>query len=146
MSDNTTEESGNGTLVACIVVGVVVFLFTMQINSIFAVIVAFVFAGVVRVAIMFSESSAQINVAQKKEATKIEIEKSKQLLLATKMQKQEIELAEAQAKAAKSYIFTSDDFDPSAQSILLPVVKESRKKGIPISGQGLINTILKSFR
>jgi len=139
MSDNTTEESGNGTLVACIVVGVVVFLFTMQINSIFAVIVAFVFAGVVRVAIMFSESSAQINVAQKKEA-------SKQLLLATKMQKQEIELAEAQAKAAKSYIFTSDDFDPSAQSILLPVVKESRKKGIPISGQGLINTILKSFR
>jgi len=52
---------------------------------------------------------------------------------------------EAKANAA-SYAFTSDDFDDAAAALLLKPVKEARKKKLKVSGQGLIETILKGFK
>lgn len=46
----------------------------------------------------------------------------------------------------KKYAFTSDDFDDKAQSMLMPMIKQARKAKAKISGEGLINEILKSFR
>jgi hypothetical protein len=46
----------------------------------------------------------------------------------------------------KKHAFTSDDFDDKAQAMLTPMVKQARKAKAKITGEGLINEILKSFR
>lgn len=42
--------------------------------------------------------------------------------------------------------FNQDDFDDDAKAMLLKPVSEARKARAKVTGQGLVNTILKSFR
>jgi hypothetical protein len=51
----------------------------------------------------------------------------------------------SEEKAAKT-VFDSNDFAEDARALLLKPVKEARKKGIPVTGHGLINIILKGIR
>ena len=95
---------------------------------------------------MATAASEDINAEMVQQNRKIEQEKTKQQANELKKQKQEVELAKVQASMAKTYNFTSDDFDATAQGILVPVVKDSRKRGVPVTGQGLIQSILKSIR
>lgn len=64
---------------------------------------------------------------------------NKQLDAANKM-------AKADAKEANGLAFTANDFDDAAQALLLKPVKEARKKKVRVTGQGLIETILKGIR
>ena len=64
----------------------------------------------------------------------------------TKKANAEAKLAEAQAKAMPNYLFTSEDFTEDARAILLKIVKDARRKKIPVTGQGLVQSILKSLR
>jgi hypothetical protein len=45
-----------------------------------------------------------------------------------------------------NYAFTSDDFDATAQEMLSKPVKKARKANAKITGQGLIETILKGLK
>ena len=49
-------------------------------------------------------------------------------------------------KTSNTFLFTSDDFDSSAHALLLPPIKRSRKKSLKVSGQGLIEIILKGMK
>jgi hypothetical protein len=41
--------------------------------------------------------------------------------------------------------FSDDDFDETSKGIILKIVREARKSGIKVTGQGLVGNILKSI-
>lgn len=55
------------------------------------------------------------------------------------------ELNKTEGQNNASLTFTSNDFDDAAQALLLKPVREARKKKVRVTGQGLIETILKGF-
>jgi hypothetical protein len=71
---------------------------------------------------------------------KVEAQVNKQLSAATKLK------AAEDKTNAKSFAFTSEDFDMSAQALLSKPVKEARRKKAKVTGEGLVMTFLKSIR
>lgn len=50
------------------------------------------------------------------------------------------------AKSEVKYIFTSEDFDDSAQALLEKIVRQAKRKKIRVTGEGLLTSILESIR
>lgn len=142
MKDN---RNGIATIViVATVVGVSVFIFTVNVNSVFAVVAAFIVAAIARIALAFAVESNEFAEEMEKQKTKQIQEQAKMDAIEAKRHKQAVELEKV--LSVKKYAFTSDDFHPSAQSILVPIVNESRRSGIAVTGKSLIEAILRSFR
>ena len=88
---------------------------------------------------MLEEHRAEEHVLLDKRL-KVEMQVEKQLDSAVKLQGKE------DKRTARTYDFTSDDFDSSATMLLSKPVKQARKSHAKVTGQGLLETILKGIR
>jgi hypothetical protein len=71
---------------------------------------------------------------------------ARQVKILNAAKKAQVEVNKEAKLTGKGLKFTSDDFDDAAQALLLKPVKDARKKKLKVSGQGLIETILKGMK
>jgi len=70
---------------------------------------------------------------------------AEQALLEAQLQVSD-DLAKEHSKSQPRHAFTSDDFAADAQGLLMKPVKQARKAGARVTGEGLISTILKGIK
>jgi len=71
---------------------------------------------------------------------------NRQVKILNAAKKAQAEVNKEAKLTGKGFKFTSEDFDDAAQALLLTPVKKARKEKLRVTGQGLIETILKGMK